>query len=319
MADESAWLEDSNYSLIQGMFDAQALVEREGTSDSSQNTLVRFCQELGLWKSTQTPAVPHHAWEITIETIDKLHSLPPKRPHAGKFDWVGTLITKPPKWLWDSRENCTVRADSNRLREGYIAVSYTWGRWKIAEKREIGTPWPLPIVDPVKCKFDLTDFKLVLSHVKICRYFWIDVLCIDQTNSEEMREEIAKQGFIFDAARAVITCLWSLNTGLELAYALRDFGDRFLWSLRVSGPETRESSFLVGESTNDHDETFAEGLRSDPWFSSLWTLQEMILCNLVDQKWSVLYSKWQHCDDSVYGDRVYPFVTRDPHAWTTLG
>ncbi|KAF3089326.1 hypothetical protein TWF569_003189 [Orbilia oligospora] len=68
-------------------------------------------------------------WDIEVETASDLKVLPTKISHSGPYEWIGEKSSEPPKWLWDSEAKKTVRATKKMLKEGYIAVSYTWGRW----------------------------------------------------------------------------------------------------------------------------------------------------------------------------------------------
>ena len=81
---------------------------------------------------------------------------------------------------------------------------------------------------------------------------------------------------IFAKAKGVFIYMWSLQSGDELAQALCNLGDVLLLLLTVEAPETRPSSSYALQKTST--DTFADLLRSYPWFESLWTLQEMILC-----------------------------------------
>ena len=100
------------------------------------------------------------------------------------------------------------------------------------------------------------------------------MLCIDQSNTRERREEIAKQGAIFANAKAGFTYLWSIPSGNELVGALQYIGNLLLRSLKFSDPAVSE----LDDEAAANQLVMAERLRSDPWFSSLWTLQETIIC-----------------------------------------
>ena len=119
-------------------------------------------------------------WDVGLRSVESLQTLPPRLPHAGTYEWIGKPNPEPPLRLWDSKESCTVQATKERLSQGYIAVSYTWGRWMIGERREDGTTWKLPIVS----SFKLAELKAILKRAPH-RYFWVDVLCINQSNPAE--------------------------------------------------------------------------------------------------------------------------------------
>lgn len=234
----------------------------------------RLCETLGLYNATQIPPF-RPLWTVECRTIQNLQTTPSKIPHAGQYEWVGDRDERPPKWLWDSQEYCTVEATKERLDEGYIAISYTWGRWKCGETSVPGTTWPVPLLRE-ECKFNLKTLQDILHCIPSCRYFWVDVLCINQANDEELRQEISKQGSIFAQARGTITYLWTIESGDHLSQAICDLGDFVLHSIELSLSQDRSRSSYTSQGSQEY-RTHAEMLQRDWWFSSLWTLQEMIL------------------------------------------
>jgi hypothetical protein len=265
----------SNISLIESIATGQTVLQKSEPSSRAEY-MYKHCQDLGLLLPYQVPST-RHAWGIHCNRIENLDKLPDKLLHAGDYDWVGEQDQRPPTWLWDSVESCTVATDDTVLRDGYIAVSYTWGRWKCGERMQPGTTWSVPIVD---CGFDLRNLMSIMTRVPGCRYFWVDVLCINQADGAERQEEISKQGSIFAQAKGVLAYLWNVESGKELVPALDDIGNLVLWSARLSNIEDREKSRGIQYDPNyipENHRTTADTLLSDPWFSSLWTLQEMIL------------------------------------------
>jgi Heterokaryon incompatibility protein (HET) len=246
-------------------------------------TTLKHCMDLGLWDEDNQRV--RHEWCVERKISGDLNKLPSRLPHAGKYDWIGEESHEPPKWLWDSQTGRTVPADDAMLREGYIAVSYTWGRWIVkGEWRSIkGVPWRIPVVDPTRG--DIADLLPILSKIPGNRYYWVDVLCIDQTNEEEKQQEIAKQGSIFAKAKGVLVYAWSIPNGHQLALALCDLGDSVLWSLRLpqrgvflGNSATYSGRYPNGDSGELSVYYAAMAMQADPWFSSLWTMQEMVLC-----------------------------------------
>lgn len=259
-----------NYSLVLHNERMRTVIQKEGRLSPREDSMRLHFETLGFWRPNETPSI-RHAWDLQGAPAKELES-PPKLNHAGKYEWVGNQDCRPPKWLWDSHRSITVRtSDISPQFDGYIAVSYTWGRWKVGETKFSGTPWPVPALDPT-CKLEISRLKSVLRDIPCSRYFWVDVLCIDQSNPEELREEIAKQGAIFANASATLTYLWSLRSSDELMDALGDIGKLLLRSLRFSDPT------MPDDDENLRQRGMAEQLRVDPYFSSLWTLQESIIC-----------------------------------------
>ena len=274
-ASRTVWEEDSNYSLIEGIFEAADRLASQHPSSGAkdQERLTKYCRDLGLWSDREKR--PLHHLEIQRRPLEALNELPSKLPHAGKYTSAGGEHLGMPRWLWDSKMSKTVTADQTTLEDGYVAVSYTWGRWRSGKVTQPGTRWQVPIT--AGCDFNISTLKSLLQESEISRYFWIDVLCIDQDNPAEVREEVAKQGAIFGSAKGVITYLWTLETAESLSHALADLGDILLWWLRIARPGARERAKITDEERNLYGDHYGQSLRSDYWFSSLWTLQEMIL------------------------------------------
>lgn len=271
------WEADSNYSLLQGIHEAAARVssipsQHQGAAD--QKALAARCESLGLGIAAGDGALVHR-WEIDSRSVDDLPGFPSKLPHAGRYQPIGQVSNERPKWLWDARKSETVLASQHEIDEGYVAVSYTWGRWQDGTSRQLGTLWEIPTTN---CDFDLAELKHVLSRIRQTRYFWVDVLCINQEDEDELRQEIAKQGAIFGAAESVLVYLWTLKTTDSLAYALGHLGEQLLWWLRLAEPSHKEKARYKAPTIEpDEIAKHSDALRSDHWFSSLWTLQEMIL------------------------------------------
>ncbi|KAG8527272.1 uncharacterized protein KY384_008016 [Bacidia gigantensis] len=170
----------------------------------------------------------------------------------------------------------------------YNALSYTWGRWALKnhEMHEVtaipvkGTTWPIPRINPAH--FTSEDFHNVIadtvdphpSDVEAPRvdFLWLDVACIHQnTGSPEQAEEIGRQAKIFGGASRVFIRLttftldainrWAVKMDLQFSIMVDpDFYTKADLSLWVS-------------SMRD----LVEAVLADPWFSSLWTLQETYL------------------------------------------
>jgi hypothetical protein len=170
----------------------------------------------------------------------------------------------------------------------YNALTYTWGRWKLKdegspEQPEItalpirGTDWAIPRIDPGH--FTSRDFATVISSVATFNpyggppkrgnttvdFIWLDIACIDQRASElRSSAEIGRQAVIFQNANVVYA--WLTTQSLESGQQGIDSLERF--------PN------LVDTATQQDQEIIINEVRSflsDPWFSSLWTLQEAFL------------------------------------------
>lgn len=168
----------------------------------------------------------------------------------------------------------------------YNVVSYTWGRYKLKEPSMPdvkavgirGLTWDVPRIDPAH--FSDRDFERLIQKCTTHRsykvegmrpdslppeHLWLDIACIDQEDEKIKRSEVGRQATIFEHAETAL--LWlSHHITEQLGQSLRQF---------VGAVEQFESGAAMGWAR-----TAAEALDlvlQDPWFTSLWTLQEAFL------------------------------------------
>ncbi|KAL8364193.1 hypothetical protein RB601_009772 [Gaeumannomyces tritici] len=155
----------------------------------------------------------------------------------------------------------------------YNILSYTWGRFALREGddgygdvepiRIHNVPWAIPRIRPEHFTAEkfLRVIRLVASGItgsSRTSHVWLDVACIHQEDRAEKMDEIGRQAAIFD--RALDSFIWLSRLPAELL-------SRHCRNLHVTnGPLWIE----------DRHEDISS-LLADPWFSSLWTLQESFL------------------------------------------
>ena len=226
-----------------------------------------------------------------------------------------------PFFLWDFEQKRTVIVNElSTDPEEYCCVSHTWGRWRKDAIPIEGVPWLVPQNE----KFDVERLPEYLQQVRPrIRFIWIDLFCIPQDGSLKAGDEINRQALIFQNASRCIAWIndarhWGGTVkaldwlGVSYLHATTSSGiydtDTLLPSLHheanniselFSLPndpaeiKTRHSAgFLVASGSrsilSDKDEMFVEPAN---WFSSLWTLQEAMLCpniNFVSRDWMPL-------------------------------
>ncbi|KUI68411.1 hypothetical protein VM1G_04646 [Cytospora mali] len=175
----------------------------------------------------------------------------------------------------------------------YSILSYTWGRWQTqnldpdrdtrdeASSRALpvsGTTWAIPSVN--EDHFTVEAFQKVvfqighssLGHEEIIEWAWIDVACIDQEDDAVKMDEVGRQVSIFrNASRAYVWLSRIPRDALEYAmYILRRTGGDF--SLN---PWNQEADILLPVLRVIRQSIVT--VLDDPWFSSLWTLQELMM------------------------------------------
>ncbi|KAK8016926.1 hypothetical protein PG993_015115 [Apiospora rasikravindrae] len=183
----------------------------------------------------------------------------------------------------------------NIIQPEYSILTYTWGRWESPGGPHIpvsGTTWAIPAVD--EAKFTVKNFEDVINRMGLDYDFaWIDVVCIDQENYDVKMNEIGRQIGIFANASQVYVWLWSLSYArLQDIYddvtrygaSLDDPEGPFLLKPRMASSSAlyddiapRQESSQIPQAMLSSLEASIKVLLGDPWFSSLWTLQEGVL------------------------------------------
>lgn len=199
----------------------------------------------------------------------------------------------------------------------FRAISYTWGRWRLrpGQKPRIGpaltqspgVPWEIPRVDPVH----FTPALLRRALETVCNpddpslppveFVWLDLACIDQRRGPLSMREVGRQAGIFALSDGVAVWLSHVLPTPATAEAPERPGKKPK-HLKKLEAEAREATHLQGLY-----ERLDRGLRllqqaaaettlldmdleelqtiywsmsmilHDPWWNSLWTLQEAIL------------------------------------------
>lgn len=190
----------------------------------------------------------------------------------------------------------------------YNAITYTWGRYMLrnaADNPDVealdihGVPWDIPRIAPayftraqflaaVQSAVETTTILVDDSSsqwsvelgelgegadVDAVEFLWLDVACIDQRpDHPDMAAEIARQGDIFRGAQKVFVWLstFAHEDVQDMFGAMLDIR-KWEFGVRIQHWELPPAEFLesiYGDLSK---------LLTDPWFSSLWTLQEAFL------------------------------------------
>ena len=223
-----------------------------------------------------------------------------------------------PLYLWDIIGGRTIRTHESAE---YWCISHTWGRWRREPSVSIeGVPWLVPQNDRFVVQDLPGHLRLLQQHLGKPRFIWIDLFCIPQDGSFEADEEINRQALIFQNSSRCLAWQndiidWSVTRDalawLGLSY-LRATSIPRLYDIDKALPALYTKSQSCGElfperdalerlqdevtgfhqARNDHDVAYVDRLRHPAtWFSSLWTLQEAILCPdllLIDRNWKQL-------------------------------
>lgn len=215
-----------------------------------------------------------------------------------------------PFFLWDVSDERTVIVGDLVEKPVYWCVSHTWGRWRKEPSIQIdGVPWLVPQND----RFIVSDLPKHLKQLQQSLgeplFVWIDLFCIPQHESFKANEEINRQALIFQNASR---CLSWQNDVIGWAVTrdtLTWLGLSFLYTTSVPGLydvehilsdahaksqrccELFPAKFPAGIQGRDELENIRRYEPPAAWFSSLWTLQEAVLCPdlvLVERNWTQL-------------------------------
>lgn len=154
----------------------------------------------------------------------------------------------------------------------YNILSYTWGRFISASGQCIeidNIPWAVPRIEPKH--FTANDFNNAIRRVASgVTHIWVDIACIDQEDDEIKLDEIGHQAGIFDRAESAY--VW-LNHCRQ--HDLKVLLEQLRENVNIIG-----SAFLAKKDLIPLTKAIKQNLHKifgDPWFSSLWTLQEAFL------------------------------------------
>ena len=138
---------------------------------------------------------------------------------------------------------------------------------KLPTVQHPGVPWPLP----TNTKFTLEELLVFLKTGIATEYVWLDILCIPQVNELDRLTEIEKQAGIFMNAKIALAWLWTIPNALPLT----NIAAVLAHECYLLNNTFRSESGLAAYSTAPAKEWLT--LKDDPWFTSLWTLQEAAL------------------------------------------
>ncbi|WPA97649.1 uncharacterized protein RHO25_002260 [Cercospora beticola] len=189
----------------------------------------------------------------------------------------------------------------NKVREPkYRALSYTWGLFRLKKETDQpdvkafhieGITWKVPRInaniyttdDFVRvlqeacqaARFDsnVTAHEAPKTYLAKTDWLWLDIACIDQTDgSPQMWFEIGRQAKIFRQATGVVVWLSQL--------ARNETAINHLATVLMCRRAGARGNRLAAATMGDWEQMVMAGLDvlfADPWWSSLWTLQEAFL------------------------------------------
>lgn len=224
-----------------------------------------------------------------------------KGPVVEPCPWLQHQTENDPKnlpfFLWDTATCKTIESSTLDDYPIYTVVSHTWGRWaKDESPADIdGVPWKVP----QNWRFEVLELPKILKTIPSkTRYVWFDLLCIPQDFSTLGAREISRQAQIFQGARYAIAWLNDVESLQGLGYVMA-WKVLHLLQPQNEGTDTRLESVIekIWELISGKPSGLLSGYNRDalpattedgdvrpllqgtlnPWFTSLWTLQEVVL------------------------------------------
>ncbi|KAL2704385.1 hypothetical protein AAEP93_005456 [Penicillium crustosum] len=208
--------------------------------------------------------------------------------------WLGD-IRGFPLYLWDVKERRTVEVvslwDEYDFDIPYTAVSHTWGRWRQRDQPGVNMKPRVPWLIPRNSLFDVERLPDILAQIPTdTPYIWFDLVCIPQEGcGEELDEqlrhamwtEVASQASIFKGAKHTIAW-WNTDSAPDswdgMRSAIQWMSSVYL-DLQFSDGDESPVRIPPWKALDQLQATglFSPDMATLPWFSSLWTLQEVCL------------------------------------------
>lgn len=161
----------------------------------------------------------------------------------------------------------------------YATLSYTWGRYEKPEAPSLpvlNVPWHMPSVDPTY--FTVAQMQTVIDSIQsICHldFIWLDIACLDFSRlNAGLDDGVANQREIF--ASTTQSFVWLSQTPKPiLSKILEDLQEALIIS--QSGPTRYRHQDEMISYLRHKALPAMRDLLKDPWFTSLWTLQEAMV------------------------------------------
>ncbi|KAK5095168.1 hypothetical protein LTS08_008331 [Lithohypha guttulata] len=174
----------------------------------------------------------------------------------------------------------------------FEALSYTWGDGGLGSSVICNG-------NKIMVTSNCVDALRHLQH-RHSRHFWIDAVCINQSSLTEKAVQIPLMGQIYGCAKQVVVWLGNPTPSSDRAlYYLNEIIYRFsdmpesLRTMSMAGRLDEDAIDMIrsvrsqlqeeNKKTYGHEGTAQSNILSDiflrPWFSRLWTLQELVMAN----------------------------------------
>ncbi|KAF2822451.1 HET-domain-containing protein [Ophiobolus disseminans] len=161
----------------------------------------------------------------------------------------------------DGLTQCTI--SHTTIKATYTCLSYRWGE-----------PTPSDVILINNKRFIvrqnlLAFLRMARENDKGRNVYWIDALCIDQTNTAERNHQVAQMGRIFSGAACVYVWLGANAELLRVLHALVQYREK-------PGHSPEQERFISSEISALETYMFA-----NPYWRRAWIVQEKLLARAV--------------------------------------
>ncbi|KAI1656085.1 heterokaryon incompatibility protein-domain-containing protein [Daldinia decipiens] len=147
-----------------------------------------------------------------------------------------------------------------------------------------------------------TNLAAVLRRVRLSdkiRTVWVDQLCINQQDEEEKAKQVSLMGRIYSTTSQCL--IWLGEIGQDISLSDAQIALDFLHYLSEGRRKQEGTSELSASVDFDSVEALREpmralytiGLKNNPWWARMWTLQEAILPPKACVLWGELSIQWE--------------------------
>ena len=193
----------------------------------------------------------------------------------------------------------------------YVALSYCWGD-------------PTPVAPLILNGHAFQVARNLLDWLKACStgssgtYFWVDAICIDQSNIPERSEQVHQMWRIYSNAAMVISWLGLPDDNTTKVFGiLHTVESMTKEARRSSDPDSFPGNYKIATIEDDdrasikdsvglpeNSEAFREFWKLDYW-RRVWIVPEVINANHIDVQSGRMLSLWQYLD-FIGGEDLWP-------------
>ena len=196
--------------------------------------------------------------------------------------WPQRLLHIHSMTSWERKAGNEYGQDAPVKEPPYATFSYTWGRFECSAGEALSIAnlkWVVPPVTPGH--FSAHEFQHIINEIAAVtgvKYLWLDVACISQEDRSIHAEEVGRQKDIFQNSSLGFVWLTTFHSdGLSSLFAKLEKLSLHMAERAMHLSSCRTEKSAVTTENEDFLKIASElitTLVKDPWFSSLWTLQE---------------------------------------------